>query len=384
MLTIEPADAAHDAPLMIRNAGSAAQALAAEWREAGGRLLRADLLVPPGVFDLRDLGLFSALEEARPSREGLDVETRLAPVELRFSSGAGAIRRTLPAGVVYEELSRQGLRAVVFRPPRGGRRLPAALCLAGAGGGYHLNQAAALAGRGSLSMALAYCGLPGLPDGMVDIPIEYVVEGLRFLADLAGVAPRDVVLVGRSRGGELALLTASRAATAGVVAYVPSSQSHGELTKEGHRASWTWRGEPLASTPVDRTANHRTASGRYSIRPGYEATIRDPAEAARTAIPVENIGAPIFLVSGGDDRIWPSEAFASRIVERARANPHVTHLRFPQAGHQIDLPNQPRRPSPAAVLDDGGTPEADEDASRQSWSRLLAWLERLPAARPGV
>jgi hypothetical protein len=125
---------------------------------------------------------------------------------------------------------------------------------------------------------------------------------------------------------------------------------------------------------------HRRSSGRYTIRPGYEATIKDPAEAARTAIPVENISAPIFLVSGSEDRIWPSQVFASKIVQRASANPDVTHLQFPEAGHLIDLPNQPRKPSPTAFFDHGGNPEADEHASRESWAKLLKWLGRLPVA----
>lgn len=381
MLTIEPTDAAHDVPVRVRNGGGV-QPLEAEWREASGRLLRATLMVPPGEFDMHEVGLFSSLEEVRSPGEPFGIETQLAPVELSFSSGAAAVRRTLPDGVTFEELIEGGVRAVLFRPPHGRFSLPATVCLAGSGGGYPLDHAAALAGRGSLTLALAYSGLPGLPDRLVGIAIEYVVEGVRLLASLGRVAPEDVVLHGRSRGAELALLTASRAPTAGVVAYVPSSQSHGDWTPDGERASWTWRGEPLPWTPVLRAANHRTSSGRYTIRPGYEATIADPAEAARTAIPVENISAPVFLVSGGDDRIWPSDAFARRIVRRAHANPDVTHLHFPQAGHVIGLPNQPRRPSPTAFFDDGGAPDADEHASRASWAELLKWLGRIPAARP--
>jgi dienelactone hydrolase len=379
MLTIEPADAVHDVALRVRNSDSVPRPLEVEWREASGRLLRADLMIFPGDFDLHEVGLFSKLEEVLPPSELVSVETQLAPIELSFSSGATAIRRTLPDGVTFEEVSERGIRAVLFKPPVGKQDLPPVVSLPGSGGGYRLTEAAALAGHGSLSLALAYCGLPGLPDGMVEIPIEYVVGGISLLAALAGVTPQEVVVMGRSRGAELALLTASLTTTGGVVAYVPSSQSHGELTKEGHKASWTWRGQPLASTPVDRSANHRTLSGRYTIRPGYEATIRDPAEADRTAIRVENISAPIFLVSGGDDQCWPSEVFASKIVDRARFNPNVTHLSFPQAGHMIDLPNQPRKPSPTAFFDDGGTPEADEEASRESWIKLLKWLGQLPS-----
>jgi dienelactone hydrolase len=96
---------------------------------------------------------------------------------------------------------------------------------------------------------------------------------------------------------------------------------------------------------------------------------------------VERTRGPILLVSGGDDAMWDSTRLADIAVDRAAAHGKhdVTHLRYPAAGHQISVPGAPTLASAAhpvhkATLALGGTPDANDAASSDSWPQVVAFL----------
>lgn len=87
--------------------------------------------------------------------------------------------------------------------PDGGPAAPGVLLLGGSEGGLHERDARVLAAEGFTVLALAYFGAPGLPPGLVDVPLEYFSRGLDLLA---ARAPGRLGVLGGSRGGEAALL----------------------------------------------------------------------------------------------------------------------------------------------------------------------------------
>ena len=115
-------------------------------------------------------------------------------------------------------------------------------------------------------------------------------------------------------------------------------------------------------------------------------------EAAETAalIPVERINGPVLLISGTDDRVWPSSAMSDRVIERLRHHAFAfpsEHLRYEGAGHAVLMPpwamapsgNQwppPQREIPAwaARIKIGGTADGNQKARADSWPRLLSFL----------
>ena len=141
------------------------------------------------------------------------------------------------------------------------------------GGGYALDAAGALAAHGFVTFALAYYAVPGLPDDLMEIPLEYLETGINWLANLPDV--KGVAVMGRSKGGELALLLGSLFdSIRAIVAYVPSSQTHCWGEPDARKSCWTYKGKPFPYVPMDGSRNPPMENGRLLIRAGYEATIK--------------------------------------------------------------------------------------------------------------
>jgi dienelactone hydrolase len=104
-------------------------------------------------------------------------------------------------------------------------------------------------------------------------------------------------------------------------------------------------------------------------------------------IPVEKTQGPILLVSGTDDRMWPSSALADIAMRRLETHHHpypFRHLKYQGAGHQIRVPGGPQtirtlrlrvESAAADLLDMGGTATADAEAGFDAWRSVLEFLE---------
>ncbi|MFN3945741.1 MAG: alpha/beta hydrolase [Allosphingosinicella sp.] len=155
------------------------------------------------------------------------------------------------------------------------------LMLGGSDGGYPSRRAAQdLAASGYPTLALAYFSgfsgrVAGLPDRLEEIPLAYFGRPLAWMR--ARFPRRPIVLMGESRGAELALLLASRHRDiAGIVAFSPSSLVWGAVgDASGRRAAWQ-----DARGPVPYAASEP--------QPGpsaFAAALADPAQRRRAAIP---------------------------------------------------------------------------------------------------
>ncbi len=111
------------------------------------------------------------------------------------------------------------------------------------GGSGGLSYAQELVPQGYAVLALAYFGLPGLPEELDRVPLEYFDEAVSWLQTRSEVDATRWGLAGGSRGGELALLLSARYPDAQVViADVPSGYVWGGL---GSGAAWTREGSPV-------------------------------------------------------------------------------------------------------------------------------------------
>jgi dienelactone hydrolase len=264
---------------------------------------------------------------------------------------------------------------------------PGVVVLGGSEGGVPEEQAAVLASHGLTTMALAYFGAPGLSKSLTNIPIELVQRAIVFMQSNPTVCDRGVALMGGSKGAELALLAASvfndvRA----VVALKPASVVFYGLSGDTAplQSSWSYRGQPLpfanGSVPsaIQRELSLQQSSHR---RPAYVDDYRarlqnntDPA----AIIKVERIMAPVLLVAGSVDRLWPSEYMAKQILQRRSTMSRRFAdqlLVYAEAGHLIGLPFVFAKAELShSFLDVGGSPEADETASEQSWPVIVEFL----------
>jgi dienelactone hydrolase len=272
---------------------------------------------------------------------------------------------------------------------------PGVLALGGSEGGRPLHMAHLLAGEGFSCLALSYFGTAPLPRSLVEIPLDYIEHALRWLAEHPLVEGRRIGVIGASKGAELALLAATYLpdAVGAVVAYAPSAVSFAGIAFGGdgrHRSSWSYRGKPLPFVPYPRRARPSLGFRGLSLARIYRGALDNTEAVAAAAIPIERAEAPILLISGDRDRMWPSSTMAEMLQARVRevGDSHsVEHLRFPDAGHSF-MPWAPNRGSDrtarlvnalrlagfGGVFDLGGKPQANRMALQQAWPRAIGFL----------
>lgn len=300
-------------------------------------------------------------------------------------------RLAIDPAVSIEQL-REDIKANVFLPPGDGP-FPTVLVLAGSGGGFSDIPAALLASRGYATVSLAYFGVEGLPDELLNIPLEYFESALTWITEQPQFDTSRLVVLGTSRGGELALLLGSRyPLLKGVIAYVPSGYLWGAVSADNSEdagadyPSWTYQGNPLPY--VERVRNvdvQPEGDGSLNLTPAFLRFIEDESRAEPATIPVESINGPVLLLSGDDDALWPSAQFSQLIERRLRERGFdfavESHV-YEGAGHSIGQPFSPTttnsglHPVRGVVINLGGSPEANARAREDSWKRVLTFLDQ--------
>ncbi|MFE7394287.1 acyl-CoA thioesterase/bile acid-CoA:amino acid N-acyltransferase family protein [Streptomyces sp. NPDC057582] len=262
-----------------------------------------------------------------------------------FGAGVTSRKLTLAAHKVSGEL---------FLPAPGTPRHPAVLVFGGSeGGNGQAPVAALLASHGYPALALGYFGLPGLPDVLENIPLEYFTTAARLLAAQPGVDPNHVLAMGYSRGSEAALLLADDYPDLihGAVVYSPSAQVNGGFPDYGTTA-WTKDGKPIA----------------------------------QGLIPLDHISGPVMTIAGADDQLWTSPLWARQIVQELdAAGNHYPHqaLVFPNAGHGVGTypylaaGTRAVHPVTGREIDLGGSRAGNAAAQEAGWPKVLTLLASL-------
>jgi hypothetical protein len=208
------------------------------------------------------------------------------------------------------------------------------------------------------------------------VPLESFAPALDRLADLSV----RLTVFGVSKGAEAALLLATRDPRITLtVAMSPSSVVWANLGpgRDGatspYRSSWTWQGEPLPFVPYDDS--WEVPRGDWPSYLGlYEQSLRtfaDRTDAAR--IPVERIGGTVIVTAGGDDQVWPSEAFAAAIVgHRRHWGLDTVSVLHREAGHRPMLPGE--LPAVGLGTSRGGNAAADAAHGVGIWAAVAQAL----------
>lgn len=337
-------------------------------------------------------GLWWSGNLVAPSASGIP-----SPVSATVCADAGgrtaraAIKRLwLAPGTTVAEVREPGVWGL-FARPAGPGPFPAVIAFAGSSGGLAAAAAWApvLASHGIAALAIAYFGVPGLPETLVRIDIEVVGRAADWLLRRPDVADREIAVMGMSRGSELALLAGALLEPIGpVVAFAPSGVCWAGLGPHGPVGAPAWRfgGEdiPCAGVVPGGLPLPAAASGSaIALRPYYDAFLADQAMIRAAEIPVEQVNGPILMVSGEADAMWPATDMAQIAEHRAaeRGFPcQLTHLSYPGAGHLCGgVPATPvatkvRHPLTGQVYSLGGTAAANARARADSWPRVLQLL----------
>ncbi len=303
-----------------------------------------------------------------------------AALPLLLTAPTAAQETQCPAlreSVAYEhrDVRENGLVGTYFSSTT--RPGPALLVLGGSEGGVGGSAALgrAFAAQGYTVLGLAYFRAEGLPAHMEEVPLEYFDAAVEWLASQPEVDPERLGVYGVSKGGEAALLVASRNdRLRAVAAGVPSNVVWQNINRTDFtpRSSWTAGGAPLEYAPYD------FSNGFTSIFALYNGTIESGAPAA-AEIPVERINGPVLLISGREDTIWPSSRMSDLVMARLDANDFAffhTHLAFDDAGHAAGGPPlaQTNEQFPDRMV--GGTDEGNLAARREGWTNLICFFDR--------
>ncbi len=216
-------------------------------------------------------------------------------------------------------------------PPAGAPKRPLIVALGGAEGGnvWATSRVRKLRNRfndeGYAVLAVGYFGMPGTPEKLDRIALEGLHTAIMDAAKNPAIDGRCIAVMGGSKGGELALLLASRyPEIKSAAAIVPGNAVFVALTSAMTTSSFSHNGQALPFVPLPWRATPALITG--DKRKVFEIMREDHAAVEQASIPVEKINGPVFLLSATQDEMWNShemsEQMMTRFKEKRFAWPH--------------------------------------------------------------
>ena len=282
-----------------------------------------------------------------------------------------------------------------YYAPSGSGPHPAILLLGGAEGslrGFRNVYARALADQGYAVLYVGYYMTREDNRSFNLVPLETFDRALAWMPTQTAIDASRIGVIGHSKGGEAALLIASRhPEIKAVVAAMPSDV--------------VWQGFEFASTDMSKLSSSWSAGGkplpfvRYKLLSWHQwfaddaltRMYRQSWEAASAypdaAIPMNQIDGELLLICGGQDLVWPSCDMAKAAKRRFEVGTarSAALLAYPAAGHWAFGPIENLAESDKRELGQtGGTAESDMAARKDQWPKLLKFLGANlgPIARP--
>ena len=349
------------------------------------------------------MGLIWSQEPSDPNAALVFPDSVLSPIETKLEVETASqgrlegsfIQRLAADGVQRIEVREEGLVGTLFLPAGEGP-WPGIMILNGSGGGINEPRAALYASHGFMAFALAYFKAPGLSDYISNTPLEYFKKGLDWLRREHKPLKNFVALNGQSRGGELVLLLASLFPkdVSAVVAYVPGAVVHSgqnaadpAVGREG--PAWLLNGEAITHVWQDNKtatwAPFDEGPAPHRHEKAILTALQDPDAVVRARIKVENIQAPIIMLSGTDDGAWPSSLYSQMVYDKLQevAYSHdVQWVDTAQAGHSIIFPYVPTtqltytHPVSKRISTSGGRADRNAESDENTWNAIKPFLQQ--------
>ena len=154
----------------------------------------------------------------------------------------------------------------------------------------------------------------------------------------------------------------------------PSPVRRCHISTSPTRCSWTRRSatrSAIEASTIRITPTSCTWPGAYAT------ALEDTAGADVAAIPVERITAPLLLLSGSDDQVWPSGPMADAILARRQGAESATgdhHQRYEGGGHLLRLGCMPTDVTATSGIALGGTRVGIAAAQSDATTRILEFF----------
>lgn len=313
----------------------------------------------------------------------------------------------LSEGVKEDEVNTPNVKGVCYVPSEPGRH-PAILLCGGTEGGIDAQRATAslLASHGYVVFLMAIYNYPGLQRELYEIPLERFQHAVEWLRAHKRVDAKRIAAMAPSRGAEGVLAASAYIGSLELTAIVATSPSNVVWQGLGKgkpkpQSSWSYQGKPLPYLKMNgkKILNQMLLGNfirraylsslfpeltRTTLHPAYEDVMNDDVSVDEATIPVEDIQAPLLLIAGKDDKVWPSVYMSQAIMNRRKFNLYSNEdkfLTYDGAGHIFQAPFMPStitwRATPKAklIVNFGGTPRANAHAQADAWKKILDFLE---------
>ncbi len=194
--------------------------------------------------------------------------------------------------------------------------------------------------KGYALLAIGYFKSYGTPKYLDRISLDAIRDSILAVARHPKIDASKIILLGGSRGGELALNLASRYRDfKGVIAMSTSHVSFPAITWTANTSSWTYRDEEVPYVPAPFKTVLPALKGE--LYTAHTMMLEDKEAVEKAAIAVEKINGPILLLSGKNDEQWPALEMSTQIVNRLknkRYRHHFSHVEL-DGGHVAPLEN---------------------------------------------
>jgi dienelactone hydrolase len=234
-------------------------------------------------------------------------------------------------------VSTNGLKAVFYTPAKGTGPWQPVVMLSGSQGGMIGGK------RINRLIASGYCVITpeylGKGEELISVPLEFFDNTLDWLQNNPCVTQGGVAVVGGSKGGELALVLASRKKEIkAMVGLVPSSHVFKGIAKRPHRkSSWSYEGKDIPYLPYSNWKATYAFFSKGTFLNTYQSAWDKRDKYPKSRIPCEQSHAAILLLSGKNDTMWPSSLMCNEIINQLNecAYPFpLEHVAY-DCGHEV-------------------------------------------------
>lgn len=264
------------------------------------------------------------------------------------TGGGGNNMRLKPSEVakarpVHIPISENGIVGTLILPDTK-HTYPGVLRIGGGEGGISVSDAETIAAEGYAVLALAYFAKEGLPPELEEVPLEYFGKAVAWMKRSPNIDSSKLGIIGISRGSTLALLVPTiypkfDAVVALAPTHVMWQATYLNWDNYAEKSSHSWQGKPLPFVPYD-FSNKAAMVGCDGVTAActkmYEHSLEQQDRVSEALIPVEKIGAPVLLLSGKADSMWPSSAMSDLVIRRLdeRNFPYEhRHITYENSGH---------------------------------------------------
>ncbi|MDR3594061.1 acyl-CoA thioesterase/bile acid-CoA:amino acid N-acyltransferase family protein [Clostridium sp.] len=362
-----------------------------------------DLVKPvEGTYEANDsMGLIYSLKKSRT--EGKNIAENISidkPMIMNMVFESSNERKEInlkrlfkTEDVIVKHICEEGFSGELFYKEKSNNKI--ILMLGGSDGNMSAItlMAAPLASKGVNVLMVPYFASEGLPEKLEKVPLEYFEKIFKWIENNEIISSKEIFLHGTSKGGELALLLASRyKQIKKVVAVEPHAycfQALNGMNCGKNVSSWSHKGESIPFIGIDN--NIFIEDQKKAIENGipfgfastYKKSIERVTNKEEARIKVENSEADILMFAGKEDNIWNSYDGCLVILDNLKKSDYkhkVELLTYDRMGHPMPVPyiipisDTLSIKMMGGVFSSGGTIEGNAEGQFKSWQITIEFF----------